>query len=131
MHTHTRTHAHWTLAALRDPAPTQEYTNYHFEVAPASLHGALERFAQFFVAPLFQVRRGGTGCLGPAVAAQPALTNSHTTCRGLPRSLCPRARVCACLWVHPRAPAPALTRHHPGTRPPRRAARSPVRCSAR
>ncbi len=30
----------------------QEYTNYHFEVAPAHLRGALERFAQFFVAPL-------------------------------------------------------------------------------
>ncbi|KAI8472962.1 MAG: Metalloenzyme, LuxS/M16 peptidase-like protein [Monoraphidium minutum] len=29
-----------------------EYTNYHFEVAPPHLRGALERFAQFFVAPL-------------------------------------------------------------------------------
>ena len=30
----------------------QEYTNYHFDVAPGHLRGALERFAQFFVAPL-------------------------------------------------------------------------------
>jgi hypothetical protein len=36
----------------------QEFTNYHFEVAPAHLEGALDRFAQFFVAPLFQVRQG-------------------------------------------------------------------------
>eukprot|EP00882_Tetradesmus_deserticola_P020972 GHRQ01022665.1.p1 GENE.GHRQ01022665.1~~GHRQ01022665.1.p1 ORF type:complete len:274 (+),score=115.83 GHRQ01022665.1:417-1238(+) len=34
-----------------------EFTNYHFEVAPAHLEAALDRFAQFFVAPLFQVRR--------------------------------------------------------------------------
>jgi hypothetical protein len=34
------------------PHPPQEYTNYHFEVAPGHLRGALERFAQFFVAPL-------------------------------------------------------------------------------
>lgn len=37
--------------------PAQEFTNYHFEVAPAHLEGALDRFAQFFVAPLFKVRR--------------------------------------------------------------------------
>lgn len=30
----------------------QEYTNYHFDCKPAALHGALDRFAQFFVAPL-------------------------------------------------------------------------------
>lgn len=30
----------------------QEYTNYHFDVRPDALHGALDRFAQFFVAPL-------------------------------------------------------------------------------
>ncbi|KAK9797401.1 hypothetical protein WJX73_004607 [Symbiochloris irregularis] len=29
-----------------------EYTNYHFEVNPKALSGALDRFAQFFVAPL-------------------------------------------------------------------------------
>ncbi|RHY91232.1 hypothetical protein DYB37_000502 [Aphanomyces astaci] len=28
-------------------------TNYYFDVGPAHLHGALDRFAQFFVAPLF------------------------------------------------------------------------------
>jgi len=26
----------------------QEYTNYHFDVAPAHLEGALDRLAQFF-----------------------------------------------------------------------------------
>ena len=31
---------------------TQEYTNYQFDCKPAALHGALERFAQFFIAPL-------------------------------------------------------------------------------
>ena len=30
----------------------QEYTNYQFDCKPAALHGALERFAQFFIAPL-------------------------------------------------------------------------------
>lgn len=34
----------------------QEYTNYHFDVAPAHLEGALDRLAQFFVEPLFLVR---------------------------------------------------------------------------
>jgi hypothetical protein len=33
----------------------QEYTNYHFDVAPAHLEGALDRLAQFFVKPLFLV----------------------------------------------------------------------------
>lgn len=30
----------------------QEFTNYHFECKPDALHGALDRFAQFFIAPL-------------------------------------------------------------------------------
>ena len=30
----------------------QEYTSYHFDVVPSQLHGALDRFAQFFIAPL-------------------------------------------------------------------------------
>lgn len=30
----------------------QEQTNYHFDVKPDQLHGALDRFAQFFIAPL-------------------------------------------------------------------------------
>lgn len=30
----------------------QEFTNYHFEVKPDALYGALDRFAQFFIAPL-------------------------------------------------------------------------------
>ena len=30
-----------------------EHTNYHFDVAPPHLGGALDRFAQFFLAPLF------------------------------------------------------------------------------
>ncbi|MEW5302568.1 MAG: hypothetical protein WDW38_002287 [Sanguina aurantia] len=29
-----------------------EMTNYHFDVAPDALHGALDRFAQFFLSPL-------------------------------------------------------------------------------
>ena len=32
--------------------PLQEYTNYHFDVKPNALHGALDRFAQFFIDPL-------------------------------------------------------------------------------
>lgn len=43
---------------LPHPGPPQEYTNYHFDVAPAHLQGALDRLAQFFVKPLFLVRRG-------------------------------------------------------------------------
>jgi hypothetical protein len=36
------------------PAPhaPQECTTFHFDVQPAALHGALDRFAQFFIAPL-------------------------------------------------------------------------------
>lgn len=30
----------------------QEFTNYHFDVKPNALHGALDRFAQFFIDPL-------------------------------------------------------------------------------
>jgi secreted Zn-dependent insulinase-like peptidase len=33
--------------------PIQESTNYHFEVAPKALPGALDRFAQFFISPLY------------------------------------------------------------------------------
>ena len=32
--------------------PFQEYTSYHFDVIPGQLHGALDRFAQFFIEPL-------------------------------------------------------------------------------
>lgn len=35
-------------------APDQ--TNYHFEVRPAAFEGALDRFAQFFITPLFDAR---------------------------------------------------------------------------
>ena len=31
---------------------SQESTNYHFDVAPGALRGALDRFAQFFLSPL-------------------------------------------------------------------------------
>lgn len=31
----------------------EEHTNYFFDVAPDGLYGALDRFAQFFIAPLF------------------------------------------------------------------------------
>uniref|UniRef100_A0A0N5B6N8 Insulin-degrading enzyme n=1 Tax=Strongyloides papillosus TaxID=174720 RepID=A0A0N5B6N8_STREA len=30
-----------------------DHTNYHFEVAPSNLDGALDRFSQFFLSPLF------------------------------------------------------------------------------
>ena len=32
---------------------SQEHTNYHLEIAHDHLHGALDRFAQFFISPLF------------------------------------------------------------------------------
>ena len=32
---------------------TLDHTNYHFEINPTHLEGALDRFAQFFIAPLF------------------------------------------------------------------------------
>ena len=32
--------------------PWQEFTNYHFDCKPDALRGALERFSQFFIAPL-------------------------------------------------------------------------------
>ncbi|EFJ45023.1 hypothetical protein VOLCADRAFT_94734 [Volvox carteri f. nagariensis] len=40
------------VGSFSDPEDLQEVTNYHFEVAPAHLAGALDRFAQFFIAPL-------------------------------------------------------------------------------
>ena len=30
-----------------------EHTNYHFDITPMSLDSALDRFSQFFIAPLF------------------------------------------------------------------------------
>lgn len=33
-------------------AAAQELTNYQFDCEPRALHGALDRFAQFFLAPL-------------------------------------------------------------------------------
>ena len=33
-------------------ARMQEYTNYHFDCSPGALRGGLERFSQFFIAPL-------------------------------------------------------------------------------
>ena len=36
----------------RRPCRAQEHTNYHFDVKPEALRGALERFAQFFISPL-------------------------------------------------------------------------------
>ena len=41
-----------TQHANRWMTPLQEYTNYHFDVKPNALHGALDRFAQFFIDPL-------------------------------------------------------------------------------
>ena len=38
--------------SLTDDWDMQEYTNYYFDCNPAALHGALDRFSQFFVAPL-------------------------------------------------------------------------------
>jgi secreted Zn-dependent insulinase-like peptidase len=34
------------------PWCVQEATTYYFDVSPESLHGALDRFAQFFTCPL-------------------------------------------------------------------------------
>ena len=33
--------------------PFADNTNYYFDVAPDHLEGALDRFSQFFLAPLF------------------------------------------------------------------------------
>lgn len=44
--THARTNPACVLTC------PQELTNYHFEVSPPHLAGALDRFAQFFTAPL-------------------------------------------------------------------------------
>ena len=30
-----------------------EHTNYHFDITPKNLEPALDRFSQFFIAPLF------------------------------------------------------------------------------
>jgi nardilysin len=62
---HPKQHTKQTIKTNQQPHPNQqsnsktkpnqtkqEYTSYHFEVDPRALPGALERFAQFFVAPL-------------------------------------------------------------------------------
>ena len=38
--------------AHRSTETMQEFTNYHFDVKPNALYGALDRFAQFFIDPL-------------------------------------------------------------------------------
>ena len=43
----------WLLGGASNAYTAFENTNYHFEVLPAHLPGALDRFAQFFIAPLF------------------------------------------------------------------------------
>ncbi len=45
-------HLHRSTYSASEPTLPQEYTNYQFDCKPAALFGALERFAQFFVAPL-------------------------------------------------------------------------------
>ena len=42
----------YTRVTITASGLVQEYTNYHFDVKPDALFGALERFAQFFVSPL-------------------------------------------------------------------------------
>ena len=39
-------------ASHRSIGTMQEFTNYHFDVKPNALYGALDRFAQFFIDPL-------------------------------------------------------------------------------
>jgi secreted Zn-dependent insulinase-like peptidase len=41
-----------TKASHRLTDIMQEFTNYHFDVKPNALYGALDRFAQFFIDPL-------------------------------------------------------------------------------
>ncbi len=41
-----------TAQAHRSTETMQEFTNYHFDVKPNALYGALDRFAQFFIDPL-------------------------------------------------------------------------------
>ena len=59
----------------------QEFTNYHFDVKPEALRGALERFSQFFIAPL---------CKADALerevnAVHNEFTGTHAQTGGLPR----------------------------------------------
>lgn len=120
---HTVPHRHvlppllllWHLSVNTPPtprAPRQEYTNYHFDVAPAHLQGALDRLAQFFVKPLFLVRLlrhegrgvGGQGAswLGGAAAVHVPLCACMYACVCVPLCACVYACVCplcACMCV--------------------------------
>lgn len=90
--------------------PDQGHTNFHFTVQKDSLEAALDRFAQFFVAPLLSPsprfrppppfvghilgRGGGLSCCGVAIAAP---RETHVT-RQLP------SRPSLWVWVLQRRP---------------------------
>ncbi len=57
----------------------QELTNYHFEVSPPHLAGALDRFAQFFTAPLCN-----EGSMEREVRAGAVRAGGQTRCRASP-----------------------------------------------
>ena len=67
-------------AATLTLALMQEYTNYHFEVAPAHLKGALDRFAQFFIAPLCKAGARPAGHLPAEAGAAAARAARQSPC---------------------------------------------------
>ncbi len=52
--------------------PPQECTTFHFDVKPDALRPALDRFAQFFIAPLVRAAADGWVCCGAAGLCQAA-----------------------------------------------------------
>ncbi|EOD42065.1 insulin degrading metallo proteinase [Emiliania huxleyi CCMP1516] len=65
----------WLLGGASNAYTAFENTNYHFEVLPAHLPGALDRFAQFFIAPLFT--ESGASRERPPLAIRDALFAFH------------------------------------------------------
>ena len=75
----------------------QEYTNYHFDVKPEALRGALERFSQFFIAPL---------CKADALerevnAVHNEFTGARTQASGLPVKKSVGTSDCKCVGLLP------------------------------
>ncbi len=69
-------------AGLRHGAlRAQEYTNYHFDCKPDALRGGLERFSQFFIAPL---------CKADALEREVCAVDNEFSGAGGPQ---PRARI--------------------------------------
>lgn len=84
----------------------QEYTSYHFDVIPGQLHGALDRFAQFFIEPL---------CKADALEREVQAVNSEFVGRLFLQALpCTGARTLTHTWLQDKTGRWCAVRKCPG-----------------